>query len=101
MKNCDTCANFTRIKTWNNRVGICDRTDYNINYMKGKPCKHYKKATNNKRKVAIDVESEIDITIQIEEDMFNTFIDADETGDLQEYIEELKKQELEDYNNKL
>ncbi len=43
MKNCDTCANFTKIKTWNDgRKGICDHKDYNIVNMKGKPCRYYK-----------------------------------------------------------
>jgi hypothetical protein len=55
MKNCDTCLNFLKIKTWNDkRKGLCEHTDYNICYLKRKPCKHYnplkyirKKQTNN------------------------------------------------------
>ena len=94
MKNCDTCINFTKIKAWKEgRKGMCSHTNWNIVQMKDSPCKYYKKAVNNKRKIKIDIESEIDITNQIEDDMFNTFIDADEIIDLDEYINELKKQE--------
>ena len=51
MKNCDTCVNFIKInfndKGWykkqvGTRKGICEYTDYNILYTKGKPCPYYK-----------------------------------------------------------
>ena len=43
MKNCDTCINFRKVKEWQDgRKGMCEYTDYNIFYLKGKPCKYYK-----------------------------------------------------------
>lgn len=43
MKNCDSCVNFIKIRTWHDgRKGICDYTDYNIIGMKGKPCPFYR-----------------------------------------------------------
>jgi len=42
MKNCDTCENFTKILFWRDgRKGLCNHTDYNISFMKGKPCKYH------------------------------------------------------------
>jgi len=43
MKNCDTCINFIKVKEWmDKRKGVCNHTDFNIKYMKGKPCPYYK-----------------------------------------------------------
>ena len=80
MKNCDTCCNFIRVKTFKNKVGICSHTDHNISYMKGKPCKYYQKSVNNKRKTKIDLDYEIEINNQIEYNLFEMWIDINEAN---------------------
>lgn len=50
MKNCDTCANFTKVLSFRDgRKGICDHTDYNIGNMKGKQCKYYQSVKFNRK----------------------------------------------------
>jgi len=49
MKNCDTCINFIKVTDWQDgRKGMCNHTDWNIVYMKGKPCKYYKSIKYNR-----------------------------------------------------
>ena len=42
MKNCDTCVNFIKIKSWKDgRKGLCEYLDASIDNLKGKDCEYY------------------------------------------------------------
>ena len=53
MKNCDSCINFVKIRSWqmDHRKGLCDYTDWSIVNMKGKPCEYYISKKYKRRKI--------------------------------------------------